>query len=237
MGSTPGSFVVFGDKLYFGATDGIHGRELWTYDGRDIQMVPELRVGSGSTFSGIAGFIGIVFGNELIFSATNGSTGEELWSFDGVQYRLLADINQTLINGVNQASSIAGFTVFGGELVFAADDGLHGREVWSYADGQVRMLTDLNPNLGPTGQTMPSLPLFFTVFGNDLVFQANNGTSGKELWSYDHLSVSQVADINPGTGSSAPQGLMVFGNELIFSANDGVTGIELWRLVHGSAGQ
>lgn len=264
QGSTPGSFVVFANKVYFGASDGVHGRELWTYDGRQVQMVPELRVGSGSTLSRLDSFIGVVFGNELVFSATNGVTGEELWAFDGSQYRLLKDINQTLVNGVNQPSNVAGFTVFGGELVFAADDGVHGREVWGYDGRQVKMLSDLNPTpevntiwhcpdwfppwfppqepyctleLQPTGRTEPSLPFSFTGFGNRLVFRANNGTTGAELWGYDHLSVRQLADINPGAGSSTPQGLMVFGNELIFSATDGVTGIELWRLLHTPVGQ
>jgi len=38
-----------------------------------------------------------------------------------------------------------------------------------------------------------------------------------------------VKDINPGTGSSNPQGLINFNGVLFFSADDGTNGRELWR--------
>ena len=73
------------------------------------------------------------------------------------------------------------------------------------------------------------MPSSFTVFGNELVFSANDGITGIELWSYDGHQVRQLADINPA-GSSFPINATVFRHELVFSADDGMTGRELWRL-------
>jgi ELWxxDGT repeat protein len=48
--------------------------------------------------------------------------------------------------------------------------------------------------------------------------------------------VVQVADIQPGGGSSDPQELTVFRGELYFSANSAARGSELWKvLADGSA--
>src|SRR4051812_8495364 len=41
-GSNPASPAVFGNKLFFYAQDGTtHGRELWYYDGVNMQMLPD----------------------------------------------------------------------------------------------------------------------------------------------------------------------------------------------------
>ena len=49
----------------------------------------------------------------------------------------------------------------------------------------------------------------------------------EERWNI--LGTVMVKDINPGSGSSAPQYLTVIGNTLYFQANDGTHGIELWK--------
>lgn len=214
-------FVVFGNELVFAASDGISGYELWSYDGHTIHQIADFHVGPYGSF-GVSGFIGRPFDNKLLFAAIDGDTGEELWSYDGREIRLVADINP----GPN-SSTPGGLTMFSGELVFSAGDTRTlDRELWAYDGSEVRKLADINPNGS-------SIPMRLTVFGNELAFIANDGTSGWELWSYDGHLVSQVADINPfPNGSSNPTDLMVFGNELIFSADDGTTGVELWRLSH-----
>jgi ELWxxDGT repeat protein len=244
--SAPGGFLGFGGQLVFSASDGIHGGEVWTYDGREVRMAGEIRGGPLGCFK-VAGLVGAVLGNEVLFPADDGVTGEELWSWDGRTLRRVADINP----GAG-ASAPSGLTTFGGELVFAADNGQVGRELWSYNGREVRLVAEINPTVTiacdyrsypPVCRTVAqsSAPFRFTVFGNRLVFVANNGTTGWELWSYDGQSVRQAADINPFPAqpdfSRAPNYLMVFQNELIFSADDGKTGIELWRMAHGAAGR
>ncbi|GAB4252024.1 MAG: hypothetical protein Kow0079_06470 [Vicingaceae bacterium] len=82
-----------------------------------------------------------------------------------------------------------------------------------------------------------SMPDSLIVLGNDVFFQADNGTNGKELWNYDGTTgtASMVADINPGSGGSAPTQFMVLGSDLFFQANNGTNGSELWKY-DGSSG-
>jgi ELWxxDGT repeat protein len=71
-----------------------------------------------------------------------------------------------------------------------------------------------------------------TVFDGRLYFEANDGSTGEELWRTDGTpaGTSQVADIKPGPGNSFPGQFAVLGKSLLFAADDGVHGYELWRL-------
>ena len=70
------------------------------------------------------------------------------------------------------------------------------------------------------------------LVGDTLYFDANDGSSGYELWAHDtsNSSTWRVADIHSGTGSSDPGYYMAIlvGDTLYFSANDGSSGYELW---------
>jgi ELWxxDGT repeat protein len=59
-------------------------------------------------------------------------------------------------------------------VVFSAI-GASGRELWAYNGRKVYQLADINP-------TGSSDPANLTVFGNELVFSANDGTTGNEMW-------------------------------------------------------
>jgi ELWxxDGT repeat protein len=50
------------------------------------------------------------------------------------------------------------------------------------------------------------------------------------------VTVSQVANIRPGSASSIPQELIDAGGTLLFNANDGVNGTELWKSNGGPLG-
>ncbi len=79
-----------------------------------------------------------------------------------------------------------------------------------------------------------------------VTFNADGGVTGTELWISDGTTAGthEVADINPGPGSSNPAGLTVllpsgglFGggpSKAVFAANDGSAGTELW-VTDGSA--
>ena len=73
------------------------------------------------------------------------------------------------------------------------------------------------------------------LVGDTLYFDADDGSSGKELWAHDTSNAStwQVADINSGTGPSYPGSYgmeILVGDTLYFSANDGSSGTELWAM-------
>ncbi len=70
-----------------------------------------------------------------------------------------------------------------------------------------------------------------------LIFSADDGTSGRELWKSKGLpgNTNRLVDLNPGPGSSNPEQLTVIGTRLFFVANDGVHGRELWVINGGGA--
>jgi ELWxxDGT repeat protein len=77
-GSHPGSFAVFGDRLYFSAFDPEHGFELWQSDGTagGTRLYQELAPGLLSSSPNRL----TVAGDRLYFTAYDRATGNELWS-------------------------------------------------------------------------------------------------------------------------------------------------------------
>ena len=82
----------------------------------------------------------------------------------------------------------------------------------------------------PSG-TASSIPQDLTVFGNKVVFAANDGIHGEELWITDGTSAGTklLKDINvTGTFGSNPFGFTQLGSKLLFQADDFIHGPELW---------
>jgi ELWxxDGT repeat protein len=170
-GSSPENFAVFDGQLYFSAYDGVHGRELWRYDGSQATLAADIVPGGQYSSSNPSGLT--VFGGKLYFSATDGVHGYELWSFDGATAAMVAEINPTPDPGNGDTflmdASPNELTVFDGQLYFSAIDGSHGRELWAYDGTAVRLVNDLNP--GSYGSEVTEL----TVFNGALYFSADDG--------------------------------------------------------------
>jgi ELWxxDGT repeat protein len=111
-------------------------------------------------------------------------------------------------------------------LFFAADDGVHGLELWGTdgTPGGTVMIKDIHP-------TASSNPIGFTTLGDFTYFTANDGTHGNELWKTDGTAANtaMVMDINPGAASSSPAELTVVGSELFFTAQAGANGRQIWK--------
>lgn len=114
-----------------------------------------------------------------------------------------------------------------GKLYFAADDGVHGAELW-VSDGTpegTNLLKDINP--GPQGSDIYG----FRAYNGKLYFAADDGAAGIELWVSDGTEAGTFLfkDLRPGPADSRPSFLTTAGGLLYFSADQSGTGPVLWR--------
>jgi ELWxxDGT repeat protein len=170
--SSPSGLIAKGGRVYFSATDGVHGRELWKSDGTrsGTVMVKDIRPGRlGSEPKQFARS-----NRRLFFSATDARHGRELWSSNG--WAAGTALVRNLRPG-SLGSFPRSLTNVNGTLAFAADDGTHGREPWM-TDGSRSgtLLVDIAPSGG-------SRPRGLTNVAGTLYFSANDGTNGRELWA------------------------------------------------------
>ena len=210
--------------LYFVATNDQIGYELWTSDGTDSGTQPVIDLVPGPGFGYIEQLT--AFGDSAVFAATTPDSGRELWRTDGTAAgtQLLAD----LLPGT--ASSAPGSLRTAGNLLYFTAATADDRQLWvsdGTAVGTV-LVTDASgaPVSNPGG---------LCTLGSRLLFSASDGL-GTELWNATGTTASQVADIQPGSGSSDPQELVRMGDKIWFRADDGTSGQELWSSDGTAAG-
>jgi ELWxxDGT repeat protein len=178
------NFTKLNGKLYFTADDGVNGNELWVSDGTTAgtQLLKDTNPGSG--YSSLKSFT--EFNGKLYFRAGDDVNGSELWVTDGTSAgtQLFKDINPG-----SESSYPFRFTEFNGKLYFSANDGVHGQELW-VTDGTsagTQLVADINLVLSiRSGSSFPSN---LAVVGDRLLFYADDGVNGQELWQ---LTVSNT---------------------------------------------
>ncbi len=140
-------------------------------------------------------------------------------------FYLVADINRTPLN--EEGSAPESVTIAGGIEYFAADDGLHGRELWR-TDGTTSgtlLVKDIAPGEGS------SYPSSMLAFGDTLVFIAQREPYWCALWRSDGtdagtipLSPHSFCDTFFGVGApTVPPPVVLHGT--VYAA----IGNELWR--------
>lgn len=238
----PRGLVRIGNRLWLRGSSypypDLDGTGLWATDGTaagTAAMAPDL---------GVRGLPGGRPGLVLA-GGFDWEVGREPWASNGLPggTRLLKDINllreaPPFPGDGDQAASAdpACFTPLGSSVLFAANDGLAGRELW-ITDGAAagtRLLLDINPlSAGPGGDPQPlgSDPGPFVLLGTRAFFAADDGVSGRELWSTDGTTAGtvRVGDLRPGAAGSNPRDLVTAGTRLFFLADGGMSDA-LWSI-------
>jgi len=108
------------------------------------------------------------------------------------------------------------------QLILLASPGL------SSAMGHPRLVKNINPYYDAIDSSGAAKP--FTTLDGKLIFSANDGTTGQELWISDGTDAGTqlIINIMPGSSWSSPENLTTVNSKVFFTANDGVTGKELW---------
>jgi ELWxxDGT repeat protein len=207
--------VASGPFIYFIASDGVAGAELWRTNGMlsgTIRLTQLAAAGSRTTSIRHM----IPFGSKLAFTASDTQGGEELWISDGTPEGTsrASDINPGSGN-----SSPDQLVVAADQLFFTATDGQHGRELWlsDGTAGGTRMIVDMTAGAADT------LITNLTAVGSQVFFAASYG-----LWRSDGTA--------PGTFSlssgQTPKYLTPFGQRVVYRTGEGDpilnTRAEIW---------
>ena len=208
------SFFRFGDQLLLSA--GTH-EATWVTDGS-----PD----GTSRVKNIPFAHPALLGGQILFSGSSNSSGTELWKIDrlGQPVDLLKDIDPFHVDTApgnyesceGESSLPVPGGIVGGRLLLAADDGRSGRELWA-TDGTragTLLLRDINLGRKPgvpepcyEGPSSPhrhdtglaSNPEGLVLLGSVVLFTADDGLRGRELWVSNGTSsgTHRVADLAP----------------------------------------
>ncbi|WP_052401448.1 DUF4214 domain-containing protein [Muricoccus aerilatus] len=197
-------------KLYFRASDGIHGVELAVTDGATTSVF-DLNTDAADSNPGNFTLIG----RKLFFTATTAANGTEVFVTDGTAQPRVIDA----LPG-SGSSLPSQFTVFGNKLAYVATDGARGTEL-VVTDGTTTNFFDINPG------SLSSSPTNLTPVGDRLFFTATTAAGGTEVFVTDGTTQPRIVDLFPGPATSTPMQLTAFGGKLAYVANDGTHGLEL----------
>jgi len=181
--SSPNNYIVGNDTLYFSAQTSTGTEQIFKYTGIDT---PVQITSLGTGFNGFSGHL-IYFKNMLVFSGDNADgKGVELYKYD------ISTKTTSLVSDIYPGSSGSNpnnFCIYGSKLYFAANDGVHGSELWAW-DGTNTpyMFADIDSG----GATSNSNPQGLIIWNGSLYMNATNTTAGTELFKYTDTTLSVV---------------------------------------------
>ena len=223
----PNEMVAFGDAtLFFVADDGTPGKAIWKTDGTAQGTVLVADVVAAE--DGVSPARLTPVNDELFFFAD----GNKLWKTNGTsagtsQVATIGDENS------EGSGSYGAMAVLNGSLLFAADDGERGNELWvaDIATGQASLLSDIDTSnrgsFSSYGSASESV-----IIGSVLYFAADDGVSARALWRTDGteqgtVRISDFAGNYGGVGNVTALGASLYFTIDNFSGESPAT--ELWK--------
>ena len=124
-GGSPRDLTNVNGTLYFVASGGGSGTELWQLAEGQSPSVIDIRTGSSSSYPDQL----LDAGGQLFFVANDGTSGEELWTLDPISGapQLLKDINPG-----TAYSYLRDLAFSDGKVFFTATDGSDSRKLYSF---------------------------------------------------------------------------------------------------------
>jgi len=257
--------AVSGDKVYFTADDGAYGNEMWVTNGTaaGTSRLTDFAVGSLSTnFNQVRPFgtDNLLFdvcvcsawrwavtdgtaagtslldpdptdphdvsgvetvGESVVFDVMESDSVREMWLWSG-----LTGTSRSLDLNPYSGSAPRNFVRFGSTLLFSADDGLDGRELWKTTGTIAGTTRVVDSNVTPRG----SDPGILTIVDGTIYFMALDVAHGRELWKSNGTSAGTalVEDIRPGVQSTDVSFLGVLGSRILLNIVDGTHSQEPW---------
>ncbi|HEX3527563.1 MAG TPA: ELWxxDGT repeat protein [Thermoanaerobaculia bacterium] len=260
-------FTPAGNRLFFFSSAAVTypGTDVWHLAANGLWWTDGTPGGTAEVASKIVSFSPVgALDRKLLFAGADsiplyfGGPDIELWSSIGNTSGHPGGPGTVRVKNINpfqddthehhtctaaSSSPGPGVQVNGGLIVFAADDGTAGRELWA-TDGSragTRLVRDINPgrsNVPPAPECssrsttgLPSDPQGFVRFRQGALFTADDGVHGRELWWTDGTwqGTRRVADLRPGAAGSEPHDLTAFRNAVYFIASPDGHGESLWR--------
>ena len=213
--ASPAEIFVFGNNIFFKATDGTTDFELWKSDGttEGTVLVKDIRNGGSSS-----PYDFFELNNELYFTANDGS-GNGLWKTDGTEGGTVSVIAGAMV--LNPL-------ILDGKVYHV--NSLDGNKLYEF-DGTNRGAV---ANAG-TG-TDAVIGADFTNFNNKLLlymdYSEDEATVGRELYEYDPATdlFTLIKDVDNGTGDASISNFTELSSKVYFEADnylwvtDGTTG-------------
>jgi ELWxxDGT repeat protein len=210
-------------RIYFMASDGVHGHEPWAHDPATNQtrMIADIYTG----FEGSGGITKrtpfIAYQGKVYFSANSKTHGFELYEYQPLtaELRRITDLAQGTIS-----SEPDHFAVYDNKLFFAAHASpVVGQQYNLYSfDAQTDQVNLVVPDAPTSSYGLE--PTFLTVHESKLWFWGNssNAQGGNGLWTYDAATQKTEAFDYPfGTQSiTNPNWMETCGGSLFFMKQD-----------------
>lgn len=222
QGSNPQNFTVFKDELYFTATDGIHGYEIFKTDGDTVMLLKDIYVGSGGSQTTLSEnrWVMLEHNGYLYFHARDsaGFDNWNLWRTDGTEIGTtkVLDNNLSEIQGIHTH-----FKYIDGKFYYTKKSGFN-TVVYQYDPD-----ADINTELGIVSGDIQ----YLTAFDNKIFFSKNTEifyTDG----TYNNAVASYINVINIGPVGGAAE-FKPLGANLIFVASSASKGLyDLYKLYY-----
>jgi len=216
-----GSYVYFTHGS--NAVPGTGGDELWRTDGTNAGTIKLYTTPDGSEIKNLTAANGNVFfvSGYNVYQSTGTVAGTTVMKDFG-----------TLTAGL--ASYPANLTSSGTTLYFSAYTKTDNTDLWK-SDGTAAGTTRVASTYSPGTDGLS--PAYLTPFGvNGVAFAGTGNTTGRELFTSDGATVSNVVDLATQPGSSLPANLTSTNNAVYFTATTAASGMEMWQTDGTSGG-